>query len=355
MLPRMMRQTLPLAAALTAATVGGPARGGEPTPAPPAMAVSDHVKRGDAARTAARCGDAVAPYRAALDAAARAGLDPAARAAVAAKLGQCEAALGRHRDAAEHLRAAMDHLSALPLDQRARVTREYENAVRKVARWAVEVNPADAEVLIDDRSIGSGKPTYLVFLEPGTHTARARLANHSDFVMTGPAVPGEVSTVVLTLSEARPAGKPLEPPRLVAPAAPDGNPVSDDDETASTLRRIGYASAGASAALGVGLLVAHGATAATARDDADEARGKYGRSACALDPSLRVCKDLQAKVDTGDTLRTAGIVSLIVAGAIGGVAVSSLWWAPSEPAASHVEVVPTVEPQRAGVTLFSRW
>lgn len=325
------------------------------------MTVSDHVKRGDAARIAARWDDAVASYRSALDAAARAGLDPAGRAAVAAKLGQCEAALGRHRDAAEHLRAAMDHVSALPRDQRARVARDYEDAVRRVARWAVEVNPADAEVLIDDRSIGSGKPTYLVFLEPGTHTARARLANHSDFVMTGPAVPGEVSAVVLTLSEARPAGKPLEPPRLIAPAAPaapDGEPVNDEDETASTLRRIGYVTAGASAALGVGLLVAHGAMDAAVRDDADEARSKYGRSACASDPSMRVCQDLQTRVDTGEALRTAGIVSLIVGGVIGGVTLGSHLWAPSKratPAASRVEVLPAVEPRRAGVTLFTTW
>lgn len=351
---------LTLALLLTAVALSGPALGGEPAPAASdeAALVSDHVKRGDAARGAARWEEAVESYRAALEAATRAGLAEGERARIATRLGSCELALGRHRDAAEHLRAAMDHLGALPPDQRASVPGSYEQAVSKVARWIVEVTPADAEVFIDDRSIGSGQPTYLVFLEPGAHTARAQLAGHSDFILAAHAAAGEVERVGLALPEVeRPDAEPPAPPRPsaapVAPAALDAAPARN--ETAIAMRRIGVGTTVALGGIGAGLVISAAVVHGKLNEQTERVNEAAGPNACAGGPLPPICEDMKKAQQVRDKLSGAGIVMLSAAAVVGGITLSSLWWAPSKRASTAARVVPTVDPGHAGITLMKAW
>jgi tetratricopeptide (TPR) repeat protein len=150
-------------------------------PSPPALhasaaqrSVEADLRRADAARRAGRWKEAEPAYRAAWNA--------APRPEIAGELGLCELALGRYRDAAEHLERSLEYPEALAPAQRARFERGQERAEREVVTVAVSVSHPDAEVFVDDRSIGNGKGSYVVFVEPGRHAAKARLAGDADRV-----------------------------------------------------------------------------------------------------------------------------------------------------------------------------
>ncbi|MCC6552719.1 MAG: hypothetical protein IT372_06810 [Polyangiaceae bacterium] len=303
------------------------------------------------------------PYRSALEEATRSGAALNERAAIAGELGLCELRMGSHRDAAEHLRMSVADLAALPPWKRAKLTDAYARAAKEVARVTIAVRPSDAEVLIDDRPIGSGKPTYVVFLEPGEHTARARLSRHSDAVLRLTALQGESQGFSLEFPEVKepavappapaPPAAPAAPAAPIAPVAPVAPPVQD--ETAITLRRFGYATAGAAALIGLGLTISAAVVDGKLADHADGVIGQGGVSTCGGGRSSTDCEALRKMGSTRDALSGSGIISLIAAGVIGGVTFSSHWWAPSERAPGPIQVVPTLEATQAGVTLVKVW
>src|SRR5690606_39023697 len=132
--------------------------------------VADHMKRGDAARLSRRWADAAEAYGAALAEAARSGLPEERCAAIAGALGLCELELGKPREAAEHFQRSAHYSEALRPDQRFRFARGFQRALSQVATVVIGVNPTDAEVSVDGRLIGSNEGTYVVYVEPGTHT-----------------------------------------------------------------------------------------------------------------------------------------------------------------------------------------
>lgn len=185
---RCLRLGLGFLLLAAASTFGEPAfADAGPAPRPPlatadSPATAQHVRLGDKARQAGRWAEAAAAYRDALVEAELVGLPVDKRAAILGELGLSELALGNHRDAAEHLDRALKHRDALGRDQRRRFEQGQKQAEREVALLFVGVDPPDAELFIDDKPVGAGKDSYLIFLEPGSHTLRARLAGHVDDV-----------------------------------------------------------------------------------------------------------------------------------------------------------------------------
>lgn len=145
----------------------------------PTNSIVDHVRAGDRARLVGRWADGVAAYRAALTVANVARLSEEKRAPILGELGVCEEALGQHRDAAERLDKALEHLHALSREQRWRFEQAQRKAESQIGILHISVDPPDAEVLVDGKSLGASQPSYQVFVEPGRHTIRARLAEHA--------------------------------------------------------------------------------------------------------------------------------------------------------------------------------
>ncbi|MCC6558915.1 MAG: tetratricopeptide repeat protein [Polyangiaceae bacterium] len=312
------------------------------------------MRRGDSARRAARWSDAAGFYRAALEEAIRAGVDENEQAVIAGELGLCELALGRFRDAAEHLRRSLHDVTALPPWKRAKLTEAYARVHEKVTRLTISVTPPDAEVLIDGQPIGSGKPTYLVFLDPGPHTARARLARHQDAVHSLTAVPGTPSGIEMTFPQAAtPATEAAAPERPVPPVAPPAEPA--DGGTAVHLRRVGFIAAGAAAVLGVSFTISAAVVHENLLDKTDGVTRRHGPSTCAGGRASGVCDELESAGAMRDALSGLGVWSFVAASVFAGVTVSSLWWAPSDGSPAPVQVVPAVEPGQAGLTLRSSW
>jgi hypothetical protein len=141
-----------------------------------------------------------------------------------------ELALEKHRDAAEHLTASLDHGAALSMAAQRRFQQGRSRAEQHIVRLYLGVNPPDAEVFLDGHPIGRRESTYLLFVEPGKHTVRTRLPGYSDTSDSFEAGKGETRSLALHLSEA---------PRTTKAAAPAPSPTAAPSATGNKLRIAG--------------------------------------------------------------------------------------------------------------------
>lgn len=147
---------------------------------------------------------------------------------IAGSLGHTELALGRHRDAAEHLavylRETRDLPSVEPRD-RALLTAELSRALGKVGTITVAVAPAGADVLVDGAAAGKAPLADPLFVDPGRHVIEVRLAGYQPATESRDLQPGTSAQVSVKL-----APVPAPPPivqRVVVTAPPPPAPRAD--------------------------------------------------------------------------------------------------------------------------------
>ncbi|MCC6552644.1 MAG: PEGA domain-containing protein [Polyangiaceae bacterium] len=308
----------------------------------------EQIKQAHRAQRAGRWEEAAEVYRAVWE---RTG-----RPEMVGELGICEVALGRYRDAAEHLQIALEQQDLLSREQYARFDEARAVAEKQVTVVAISANPQEAEVLVDDRSLGPPSPTYLVFLEPGSHTIRATLAGHDDAIATLDAEQNTMPSVSLRLRERRPVEVPVPVPvpAPVPPAPIVACPPGEENcngELADTLRNVGYAATGVGVTLGVGLAIG----AAAVHDHLGSMANSRGPSGCWGKARMDVCTDIAVLNGTRDLLATGAAVSLITAGAIGLFTLSSHWWAPGPRENGSIHVLPGVAHDEVSLTVLSLW
>ncbi|HSN99739.1 MAG TPA: PEGA domain-containing protein [Candidatus Nanopelagicales bacterium] len=297
---------------------------------------AESLRRGERARKAKRWAEAAEGYRAAY------ALEP--RPEIAGELGECEVQLGRFREAAEHLAIGLEDPEALTDEQWRRFQSAQERAEREIATVAIAANPTAAEVWVDERSLGAPRDSYVVFLDPGRHTFRARLAGYHDGVTTIEMKAGSAQQVSLVLREHRaPPPPPPAPPRCRAG-------VDCGGKVAGTLRSIGFATAGGALALGAGMIIAGEVLDAELK----ERTAGLARYDCRGKQSTPWCMGLRELRSTRDKLASAGMIGLVAGGTVGLVTLSSLWWAPGSPSA-RVGVAPVVGPGEAGASVYGHW
>ncbi|AUX47927.1 uncharacterized protein SOCE26_094530 [Sorangium cellulosum] len=334
--------------------VRAPASAAPTTSAADAVA-RDAIRRGDEARRAGRWGEAALAYRAALEERRGPPLSLATRAEVAGELGLCELALGAHRDAAEHLRFSLEHRSALPVEQQRRFEAGQVQAEREVGTLFLAVSPRDAEVLLDGRSLGAPRPVHVVFVEPGPHTVRARLAGYADAVAGIEAVRGASSSVTLALAVRAPVPAPSARANALHPGP--AQPAAPGD-TADVLRRIALGTAAAGAVLGAGFWVAAEVLDGVVDERAREIRERGGHGACNGAGFSGACKHQEALIARRDGVGAAAVAVLVASGALGALSVSSYWWAPAAPPRATAGFTPMVAGATGlspGVTLQAVW
>jgi hypothetical protein len=270
------------------------------------------------ARDAGRWADAAAAYSAALATPAPEAVPGAPRAELLGELGLCELQLGKHRDAAEHLALGLAGRAFLPLPLQHRFEEGRRKAEAHVGTLYLGVNPTDAEVFVDGRSLGAPAPTHEVFLEAGRHTIRARLTGHADATVTLDVSAGKVQTLALELPRAseEPLARSAPAPSAPAPPAPSSLP--------GTLRTASLVATGATAALG-GTLVAWGFATDAGLDDrsAELQRQGWTRGSCVGRSAEPACQDLRDTHARGALLVSLGWVSLATSGALGVVTLAS--------------------------------
>ena len=316
--------------------------------------LADHVRRGDQARWSKRWAEAAAAYQDALKVADQADLPAEKRAPILGELALCELAQGKHRDAAEHLELAFKHRSAFNPDQQRRFLEGQKKAEREVALLFIGVEPPDAEVLVDGKPLAERKGSHLVFVEPGTHTVRARLTQYEDGYAEVETPKGSWPGVALRLTKLPDA--PAERPSVKAPPPPRAEAVASSSDTAATYRNIGLIGASGGALLGIGL-AAYGVALDEQVEDRSSALARRGGglSVCGGAAFKDECAELRGLITARDVSNNLALGTLIVSGVLGAVSLSSFWWAPSDRRRASVEVAPTVTGKQAGAVLRGVW
>ena len=326
-----------------------------------ATSVADHIHAGDRARLAGRWAEAAVAYQAALQVAKAEGLPEEKRAPILGELGVCEEALGKHRDAAEHLDLALEQRNTLSPEQRRRFELAQSKAENQVSWLVISVDPPDAEVLVDGRAVGASKPSHIVFVEPGRHTVRARLAGHAEAVNSVDAPKARWSGVWLRLPRAprtlSQAPSKTGPRARASTSSSAGAPAS----AARTWRTVGAATTVSLALLGTGFAIGDSVLDDEVEKRSSKIRELGGPSACGGQAYREDCEALHSIASARDVLNPLAVWTLLGAGVVGGVTLSSLWWAPAEQprararAQAQIRVIPTASARQAGAVLTATW
>ncbi|WP_437735802.1 PEGA domain-containing protein [Sorangium sp. So ce1335] len=315
------------------------------------------------ARDAGRWVEAEAAYEAALEKAETAWTTDAERAEIAAELGLCELALGRHREAADHLAQALKHRDGLRRALRERAEDGLLQAERRVVTVYVGVNPPDAEVSVDGKALGRRAPTYELFLEPGHHTVRAELDGHAEAVSAFEGKAGQQHSVALKLPRAPERGTRApeaagagaarpEAPSLPSPARP-ALPLAE-------LRIGGAALATAAVAAGTVFLLRADVIDDNLGEREMVLRGKgWTPTTCWWPDAPSTCTEILNDLAERDLFATLGNVALAT-GAVFGVATAASflaegWILDETPVRGGVQVVPSATGTQAGLVLQGVW
>jgi hypothetical protein len=290
----------------------------------------------------------VAAYQDALKEAA----PPEKRAAILGALGLCELAQGKHRNAAEHLDRALRHREALTPDQRRRFEQGQKEAEREVGMLFVGANPPDAEVFLDGKSLGTSEPTYMVFVEPGKHTVRARLAGYEDAAASVDVARGGWPSVWLNLPKSVAPAARVNVNARRPPAAPSDTPSSS---TAATYRKAAVIAASGGVVLGLALTVSGIVLDAQVEDRSSALANKGNLGVCRKAAFEDDCADLHTLIRARNVFDGVALGSFIAGGVIGAVTLSSLWWAPGARNSAPIKVVPTATSKYAGALLRGAW
>ncbi|WP_438018885.1 PEGA domain-containing protein [Sorangium sp. So ce315] len=323
--------------------------------------VEDLLRRAQQARDAGRWVEAEAAYGHALKAADATWTTDAERAEIAVELGLCELALGRYRDAADHLAQGLRHRDGLRRGLAERAEEGLKKAERRVTTFYLGVNPPDAAVFVDGKPVGRPAPTYELFLEPGHHTVRAELDGHAEAVSAFEGLAGKATSLTLKLRRAPERGAPgaagSGPGR---PAEPSPPPAARPAVPLTELRIGGAALTTAALAAGTVLLLrAHVIDDNLAeREMVFRGRG-WTPTTCWWPNAPSACAEIRNDLAERDVLATLGNVALAT-GAVFGIAtaasfVAERWILQETPARRSVQVVPSATGTQAGLVLQGAW
>ncbi|WP_437782886.1 PEGA domain-containing protein [Sorangium sp. So ce1097] len=321
--------------------------------------VEDLLRRARQARDAGRWVEAKAAYELALKAADAAWTTDAERAEIAVELGLCELALGRYRDAADHLAQGLRHRDGLRRGLAERAEEGLKKAERRVTTFYLGVNPPDAAVFVDGKPVGRPAPTYELFLEPGHHTVRAELDGHVEAMGAFDGVAGKTSSLTLKLCRApercapgaTDAGRalPAAPPPAARPAVP-----------LTELRIGGAALTTAALAAGTVLLLRADVVHDNLAERGVVLRGRgWTSSMCWWPNAPSACAELRDDAAERDLFATLGKVALATGAVFGAATAASFlaegWILDETPTRGGVRVAPSATGAEVGLVLQGVW
>ena len=221
---------------------------------------------------------------------------------IALNLGTCELRLGIHRDAAEHLSYGLRELPAdTAAATRAEVKTMLDEATSKIVTLTFALDPPDAEVRIDGKSLGSGPFNAPTFLDVATYAIEIRAEGRKPFKESITGRAGLRQDVAHRLDPV-PAPPQKRPPIPREAAKEPGLPV------------IQMVIGGAAAALAIG--VGAGLTVAANGESAD-AQALQDRSACGS-PAQDAggCDELSKTLSAKDRLSRGALASFVIGGVV---------------------------------------
>ncbi|WP_437654763.1 PEGA domain-containing protein [Sorangium sp. So ce1182] len=326
--------------------------------------VKEHVRRARGARDAGRWAEAHAAYKAAFDAIDAASGAEQERAEIAGELGLCELALRHPRDAAEHLAWSLEQREALSRAQQERFSEGLRKAAKYVATLILAVDPPDAEVIVDGRSVGRTARTYKLFFEPGQHMVRARAPGREEVLHSLRAVAGAEHEISMQLPRtavglSRQVARPAPPPSSTSSTARTRAP-GPWASWPGTLRITGIGLTTATASFGA-LFMIHADAADGDLDEHNRKLDELGVTSWACrDPSPpAACSELARLRQQRDQFAALGTAMMVASGVIGAATVASFFtelaFTRSEPASDRVAFAPVATPQQVGLVAYGAW
>ncbi|XYH97336.1 hypothetical protein ACMHYB_57860 [Sorangium sp. So ce1128] len=267
---------------------------------------------------------------------------------IAGNLGLAESALGRWRQAAAHLRFALDGFPANGKPEHRKLLElSFQRARAEVGALAVDVDTAGAAVLVDGEPAGFAPLGREVFVEPGAHTVEARLAGREGATLRVEVPKGGSATAELRLPARR--AEPI-PPGRQAP-----RPAAAVRELPLVPVLVGGGLALIGLGTGVGLTVAANAKSSDARSLRAQVSTSWACHAPAAEMEAR-CSSLHDALRAKDSLTNGAVGAFIVGGVLlAGTAGFVVWDRLRDGRSTAVGVVPSVGPRAGGVTVVGTW
>lgn len=270
---------------------------------------------------------------------------------IAANLAECEAELGQHRDAAEHIALALRELPAGEAERKASAEALLARVKPFVAEVTITVEGDDAEgaiVTIGGAEVGKAPIAHALYLAPGPHEIAARGTVAQQATQLEAAAGGSHPvTLVLT----RPVS-----------GSNGGNPPPDAATTESphpypALVIGGAIVAVAALATGIGLHVAASGNDSDVDDGAAAVSAGGGTCTPVTAGFEAQCASIADALDAADGQRAVGTPLLIGGGVVGALVLGyALWPRGSAPAAAgHIELIPSVSPSVGGAMVRGRF
>jgi PEGA domain len=265
---------------------------------------------------------------------------------IAANLAIVEVAFKHHRDAAEHFRYALSHLSPnATAEQKQAIVSGLDTAKQQVLTLVIQGPPAGANISIDGVVIGRAPLVDDVYVEPRAHDMRVDATGYQ--AMTRP-IDGSAGTTLAVQLELKAIEVGPRLDRIVSQP-----PALHRAKTPSTIPLfVGGGVAVVGAVFGTIFLVKAG----NAEDDATGKRNALPETnACGTGtPHISECNALRNANTAVDRNRNLGVVGLVVGGAAAGGALLYWFW-PRNHVASEPEASAIVLPGYAAVRAKWNW
>jgi hypothetical protein len=261
---------------------------------------------------------------------------------IAGNLGIAEAALGKHRDAAEHLTFA---LRTFPTNGKPEHRLLLEQTLAKsrlqVAAVTIRVSVDKADVFVDGKVVGTAPLEDVVFVDPGPRTIEAKLTGYDPASQLIEARKGTSSELTLTLKA------PAPPPTATGAVEP---PPPWRPGTAWAVA--GGVVAAAGLGTGLGLTFAGKSKASDANAQLATLQMKGGANPCNVRALATDCATLKSANQSADRLSNAAAAGYAVVGVGGALVLTYLLW-PSKKAEPRTgtQVVPLIGSGAGGVVL----
>ncbi len=258
---------------------------------------------------------------------------------IAGNLGIAEAAIGKNRDAAEHLSFALRSFPANgKAEHRKLLELTFGQARAQVAALAITVAIERADIFVDGVRVGVTPLDGPIFVEPGARAIEAVLTGYKRARVQVDAAKGSSQAVEIAL-------------------LPEGSPGGDERSSLGARKPVviaGGVVGGAGVVMGAVFTVLANSKANDAATK-NAALVKIGPSAaCGATPSTS-CQAVQSAIRDQATFGNAAVWSFIGAGVVG---VGTLVYALAAPRAAKttgVRVVPLVAAGGGGVVLQGAW
>jgi hypothetical protein len=296
------------------------------------------------------------------------------RAEALGHLGLCELELKKYRNAAEHLYDSYFGNFDIHLDRslEIRFMAAFKQARLHIGQIYISVDPSDAQVFLDGKLTDRGRGILSEFVEPGTHTIRARLTGYGDASQTIEVPVGTTGTAILKLSQRSETIVRTQEPKerktatITKGGTPEPLPAAREPAPGAwsswpgTLRFAGVAVTAATASLGAVFMIRARATDGDIKEQSAALEAQTKSSSGCSGPAVpAVCSDLSSLRSERDQFAALGTALVITSGIVGTATVVSLFTGGasgrSEPKKDRVAIAVAAAPRQAGIVVFGTW